>query len=93
MAKAFSTPITNEEGDVRDLTDEEWLWAVSGTDNGGFEGTMDFLKARQKFLTAAEDAGFDRAFFLAFQPSKPGFVERAVAALDSVLKKVRHAAE
>jgi len=93
MAKAFSTPISNEEGDVRDLTDEEWLWAVSSKDHGGFEGTSEFLRSRSRFLKAAEEAGFERAFFLPFEPSKPGFEERALAALESFLKKARHAAE
>ena len=93
MAKTVRIPLIDDNDEVRDLTDEEWLWVVSGKDHGGFEAVSEFLTARSRFLKVAEEAGFEREFFLAFQPSKPGFVERAVAAMDSVLKKVRHAAE
>ncbi|MEO6298961.1 MAG: hypothetical protein ABIV25_01130 [Paracoccaceae bacterium] len=93
MEKAFLTPISNEEGDVRDLTDAEYLWIVSGKEHGGFDGVMAFLESRSRFLKSAEEAGFEREVFLSFEPTKPGFVERALAALDSLVKKARHAAE
>jgi hypothetical protein len=93
MGKAFQTPITNEDGEVRDLTDEEWLWAVRDEDFGGVFGSVAFLENRSKVLRDAEAQGFDRSLFLAFEPNKPGFEERAERAMQAFKDSAKHAAE
>ena len=93
MAKTARTPVINEHDEVRDLTADERLWVVRNSDFESFEAAMAFIDSRKDFLDVAESMGLARGIFAAFQPSKPGFVERAVAAMESVLKKIRHAAE
>jgi hypothetical protein len=87
------TPMINDDGDVRDLTDAEYSWAVRDEDFGGVLGSLAFLKDREAFFAIAEKLGMEREAFLAFAPSKPGFIERATDAMDALVKQVRHAAE
>jgi hypothetical protein len=74
-------------------TEEDFLWAVSGIDFGGFAATHAFLEERGNFLREAEAAGIPRASFLGLEPRKPGFIERATAALEAAARAGRHAAE
>ena len=93
MAYRERPPLTDAEGEVRGLTEEDFLWAVRSEDFGGHLGSASFLKDREAFFAMAEQLGMDREAFLSFAPSKPGFIERATEAMDALVKQVRHAAE
>ncbi len=93
MGKQKLTPMIDSEGDVRDLTDAEYAWAVRDEDFGGVLGSINFLKDREAFFAIAGKLGMEREAFLSFAPSKPGFIERATDAMDALVKQVRHAAE
>jgi hypothetical protein len=80
------TPLTDDEGNVRELTDEDFVWGVRGPDFGGFDAAMAFLNRRTEILRAAEAFGMPEETFLGLDPSKPGFEARAAAALRAVLK-------
>ncbi len=94
----MTKPVNDEEDGIPDdespeWTDEDTLWSVKGADFGGFMAAMKFLQSRAAFLKAAEAAGIERAAFLPFDPSKPGFEERARKAFETFLNATRHAAE
>jgi hypothetical protein len=78
--------MTDEDGEVRELTDEDFLWMVETRDFGGFEGVHAFLDRRTAILRAAEAFGVPEEAFLGMAPSKPGFESRVVAALRAILK-------
>jgi hypothetical protein len=86
MAIAPRPPITDDDGEARELTDEDFLWMASGKDFGGFDAVMAFLDRRTEILRAAEAFGVPEEAFLGMEPSKPGFEARAVAALRAILK-------
>jgi hypothetical protein len=86
-------PLTDEDGEARELDADDFLWAVRSEDFGGAAGSAAFLIDREAFFTMAEKLGMDREAFLSFAPSKPGFIERATDAMDALVKQVRHAAE
>jgi hypothetical protein len=93
MAHRNLPPLTDEDGEVRELTAEDLLWAVNNSDFGGFWQGQAFLKEREAFFEKAEALGIDRDVFLPFAPGKPGFLERAAVALEELAKVARHAAE
>jgi hypothetical protein len=78
--------MTDEYGDVRELTEEDFLWMASAKDFGGFEGVQAFLDRRSAILDAAEAFGVPEEAFLGLGPSKPGFERRVVEALRAILK-------
>ena len=86
-------PLIDADGEARLPTKEEWKWAVSATDFPDFMSAARFVEERTLFLHAAEQAGIARASFLSFEPNKPGFIERATAALEAAARTGRHAAE
>jgi hypothetical protein len=86
MAIVPRPPLTDDAGDVRELTEEDFLWMASGKDFGGFDGAMAFLNRRTEILRAAEAFGMPEETFLGLEPSKPGFEKRVVEALRAVLK-------
>jgi hypothetical protein len=79
-------PLTDEDGDAREITEDDLPWMASGKDFGGFEGVMAFLDRRTEILRAAEAFGMPEEMFLGLEPSKPGFEGRVVEALRAVLK-------
>jgi hypothetical protein len=93
MKKRAATPMTDDEGEARPLTAAERKWTVFAGHFPDFETTMAFMTERETFLRAAEDAGVPRTAFLGLQPNKPGFIERATAAMLAIAKAGRHAAE
>ena len=80
------TPLTDDEGNVRELTDEDFVWGVRAPDFGGLDGAMAFLNRRSEILRAGEAFGVPEETFLGLEPSKPGFEKRVVEALRGVLK-------
>jgi hypothetical protein len=86
MAIEPRPPMTDDDGEVRELTDEDFLWMVKDQDFGGFEGVHAFLDRRTAILRTAEAFGVPEEAFLGMEPSKPGFEARAVAALRAILK-------
>ncbi|MEM6728352.1 MAG: hypothetical protein AAF618_07620 [Pseudomonadota bacterium] len=61
-------------------SDEAQKWSVALEDFGGdLDAAAAFISARDKLLEAAEAAGIPKDTFLPFEPSKPGFEERAKA--------------
>lgn len=75
-----------------ELTDDFFLWAVRAQDFGGDHmASHAFLVSREAFFRSAEAAGMTRESFLPFAPTKPGFFERATAALEAVLDAMKHA--
>ena len=93
MAQRHPKPMIDSESEVRELTDDEWRWAVRDEDFGGLAGSLAFLTRRAEILRVADAAGLPRAAFLHLAPSKPGFEGRVAEAFDAVMKTVRHAAE
>jgi hypothetical protein len=93
MAYKSDLPLTNDQGQVRDLTRDDWLWFVADEDFGGFEQAMNFLTERDAFFHTAESHGIAREAFLAFAPNKPGFIARATAAMEAIIARSTHAAE
>lgn len=86
-------PLTDAEGNVRTPTKEEWLWFARNEEFDGFDAVIAFLTEREAFLEEAEALGIDRSAFLPFDPTRPGFIERARGALEALLERTRHAAE
>jgi hypothetical protein len=86
MAIVARPPLTDEAGDVRELTEEDDLCAASAQDFDGFDGVVAFLNRRTDILRAAEALGMPEETFLGLDPSKPGFEGRVVEALRAVLK-------
>jgi hypothetical protein len=93
MAYKDLKPLTNEEGDVRELTEEDMSWFVAVSDFPDQGSAHQFLRDRSAFFRDAEELGFEREAFLPFSPSKPGFVERASAAVMALSQHPKHAAE
>lgn len=93
MAVRKREPLTNEEGDVRELTAEDFAWGVENSDFGDMWAVTAFLNRREDILETAEAFGIDRDFFLAFDPNKPGFEDRVTDILGSIIKAAKHAAE
>jgi hypothetical protein len=94
MAQRKRRPLTDDDGEARTPTREEWAWFVSNAD---FDGDMtrvhDFLIRRAEILRAAETLGIPREVFLPFAPTKPGFEERIAAAFGPFPKAAGLAAE
>ena len=86
MAIVARPPMTDEDGEVRELTDEDFLWMVANRDFGGSDAVHAFLDRRSDILRAAEAFGVPEETFLGMEPSKPGFEGRVVAALRAILK-------
>jgi hypothetical protein len=86
-------PLTNEEGDVRELTADDFAWFMRNSDFADLAATTAFLEARERLLSQAEAEGFDRDLFLAFAPNKPGFEDRARRAIAAFKNSALHAAE
>ncbi|MGL4236705.1 hypothetical protein [Tabrizicola sp.] len=93
MAYKDRPPLTNEDGDVRELTEADLLWFVDARDFGGFWEAQAFVQEREAFFSAAEVCGIERDVFLPLSPGKPGFLERAAEMLEGLAKSARHAAE
>ena len=93
MAYREKRPLIDDDGEARSLTRAEAKWLVRAADFSGFEATMAFMDERSAFLRAAEQAGIARETFLPFSPNKPGFIERATAALEAAARAGGHAAE
>lgn len=93
MEQRPKRPLIDDDGEARAPTKEEWKWAVSATDFPDFDATAVFVEERELFLRAAAKAGIARKSFLSFEPNKPGFIERATAALEAAARAGRHAAE
>lgn len=93
MAQRHPKPMLDSESDVRELSDEEWRWAVRDEDFGGIAGSLVFLTRRAEILRAADIAGIPRTAFLHLFPSKPGFEDRVADAFGAVMKTAKHAAE
>jgi hypothetical protein len=94
----MARPKPNNDFGVPDEENPEWtdqdeLWSVKDADFGGVIGAVEFLRARKVFFDDARSVGLEREAFLAFKPSKPGFVERAQSALERLIKLRTHAAE
>jgi hypothetical protein len=86
MAIVPRPPMTDEDGEVRELTEEDFLWMVATRDFGGEDSVHAFLDRRSAILRAAEAFGMPEGTFLGLEPSKPGFERRVVEALRAVLK-------
>lgn len=66
------------DDDAPELTSARAAWLVSAADfDGDIERVADFIAARERFLRKAEAIGIPRETFLPFDPTKPGFEERA----------------
>jgi hypothetical protein len=78
--------LTDETGDVRELTADDLVWFVRQADFGGWDGAHAFLDRRSAILRAGEAFGVPEDAFLDLEPSKPGFERRVVEALRAVLK-------
>jgi hypothetical protein len=94
MGKREARPLIDDDGEVRELTRDDFRWFVSNAD---FDGDMtrvhDFLIRRAEILRAAETLGIPREVFLPFAPTKPGFEERIAAAFGPFPKAAGLAAE
>jgi hypothetical protein len=86
MRLSSRPPVVDDDGEARELTDEDFLWMVRAQDFGGFLEANGFLDRRSAILRAAEEFGVPEEAFLEMQPSKPGFERRVVEALRAVLK-------
>jgi hypothetical protein len=93
MAYKDRPPLTNDDGDVREMTDDDWVWFVRTEDFGDVVAVHQFLEKREVFLRDAEVVGLEREAFLPYEPSKPGFIERATAAIEKLANLRAHAAE
>jgi hypothetical protein len=78
--------VVDNDGEARELTDEDFVWMVRTADFGGEDEVHAFLDRRSAILRAAEQFGVPEEAFLAMEPSKPGFEKRAVEALRAILK-------
>ena len=68
MAYRNLTPLVNPEGDVRELTSEDFAWLVSAADFADQHAVLQFIKGRNAFFRRAEKLGFDNAEFFPVQP-------------------------
>lgn len=81
------------EDESLEWTEEDTRWAVRAWDFPSHATAHAFLVRREAFFKTAEAAGISREAFMALEPNKPGFEERAATALDKLLKFAKHAAE
>jgi hypothetical protein len=86
MRLSSRPPVVDDDGEARELTDEDFLWLVRSKDFGGFLEANAFLDRRRAILRAAEEFGVPEEAFLAMEPSKPGFERRVVESLRAILK-------
>jgi hypothetical protein len=93
MAYKDLPPLTDPDGECRELTAEDFSWAVKSQDFSDQTSVMQFLRDRSTFFRMAEKLGFEREAFLPFAPNKPGFVERATDAVNALSQQSKHAAE
>lgn len=97
MAHKDLPPLTDADGEVREITAEDFVWFVETSDFPNHDAAYAFMLRREELFRAAEAAGFERDIFLPFQPSKPGFEDRLRAVLETLLEATkspaRHAAE
>ena len=94
MTKIASEPEFGEPDDESpEWTDEDSRWAVRARNFPNHAAAHAFLVRREGFFDTAEAAGISREAFMALEPSKPGFEERAAEALGKLLKFTKHAAE
>lgn len=93
MAYKDLPPLTDADGEAREATAEDFVWAVETSDFPDHHAAMSFLMRRDEIFHAAEAAGFEREIFLPLAPNKPGFEDRVAEAFGAVMKTLRHAAE
>ena len=97
MAYKDLPPLTDADGEAREATEEDFLWAVETSDFASHDEAYAFMLRREELFRAAELIGFERDIFLPFQPSKPGFEDRLRKVLETLLEATRspakHAAE
>ena len=97
MAYKDLPPLTDADGEAREVTAEDFVWAVETSDFPDHNAAIAFLMRREELFKVAEASGLERDVFLPFEPSKPGFEDRLRAALESLLEAtkspVKHAAE
>ena len=93
MAYKDRPPLTDVDGEAREASAEDFLWAVATADFPNHDAALAFMMRREELLQAAELAGLEREAFLPLAPGKPGFEARVAAAFGAVMKTVRHAAE
>ena len=94
MTIVASEPEFGEPDDESpEWTDEDTRWAVRAWDFPNHAAAHAFLVRREGFFDIAEAAGISREAFMALEPSKPGFEERASVVLDKLLKFTQHSAE
>ena len=93
MAYKDRPPLTDADGEAREATAEDFLWAVDTADFQNHDVALAFLLRREELFRAAEQAGLEREAFLPLSPGKPGFEDRVAEAFGAVMKTVRHAAE
>ena len=91
MAYKDLPPLTDADGEAREVTAEDLVWAVETSDFPDHNAALAFLMRRSEIFRAAEAAGLEREVFLPFAPSKPGFEDRVVEAFGAVLNSVRDA--
>jgi hypothetical protein len=93
MSYGNRPPVTNKDGDVRELSAEDMSWFVSSADFPNDAAVLEFLRERSAFFHTAESQGIAREAFLALAPNKPGFIARATAAMEAIIARSTHAAE
>lgn len=84
MGKTTRLPMINDDGEVRELTVDDFAWFVSVPDFGSMEAVQNFLNRRSELLLKAESVGIDRDFFLAIDPNKPGFEDRVAKVIGAI---------
>ena len=93
MAYKDLPALTDNEGQAREATAEDFVWAVETADFPDHDAALAFLIRREEVFRVAAAAGLDREVFLPFAPAKPGFEDRVAKAFEAVFNSVRHAAE
>jgi hypothetical protein len=92
-------PVKSEpEFGKADALSPEWAayesrWSVQVSDFASPLEAAKFLARRKEFFAATQKAGFPKEMLAGFDPAKPGFIERATDAFDTLVKQTRHAAE
>ena len=86
-------PLSDAEGNVRELDAEDFAWFVSVADFPSEDEMRAFLLRRSAILSAAERAGIPRSAFLGLEPSRPDFERRVREAFGAVLSLPALAAE
>jgi hypothetical protein len=93
MVRMQHAPLIDADGEARQPTRAEALWAVRTQDFGDVKAVHKFLRARAELLKAAEAAGLSRDLFLPLKPNLPGFEDRVAAAFGTVIGAINNAAE